>query len=82
MSDGSAAGEEWKGEMDGEWEVVEERKTSSLSVGAEDGGVLPRGEREGDEGGGVGIMCCGGVRVRDRGMCDGSLAGIRWRGTV
>jgi hypothetical protein len=60
MSDGSAAGEEWKGEVDGEWEGVEERKTSSLSVGAGDGGVLPRGEREGDEGGGIIAGCVGG----------------------
>jgi len=33
---------------------------------------------------GSALCGCGGVRVRarDRGMCDGSLAGIRWRGTV
>jgi len=66
MSDGEAAGEEWKGEGDG--------------------GVLPRGDWEVEEGGGVGIMwlwgCEGEGEVRDRGMCDGSLAGIRWRGTV
>jgi len=78
MSDGSAAGEEWKGEVD-EGEGGEEEEDAGRVV---DGGVLPRGEREGDEGGGVGSMWWGGVRVRDRGMCDGSLAGIRWRGTV
>lgn len=78
MSDGSAAGEEWKGEVD-EGEGGEEEEDAGRVV---DGGVLPRGDWEVEEGGGVGIMCCGGVRVRDRGMCDGSLAGIRWRGTV
>lgn len=56
MSDGSAAGEEWKGEVDGEGEGEEE-----------DGRVLPRGEWEGDEGGGIIAGCVGGG-LEDEGL--------------